>query len=108
MKSLIFASFVFFFSITNEKIRSITYEGQQVKTTFGVPSAFIGEYKGRKSGYLVLNEDGSGVYRYDIFGFAPASCKNEPIAIEWGFIVILIITSLLSLYGCKASDLPDS
>ncbi len=35
----------------------------------------------------MLNEDGSGLYKYDIFGFAPKSCKNQPIQIEWGFLL---------------------
>ena len=35
----------------------------------------------------MLNEDGTGFYKYDIFGFAPQGCKNEPILIEWGFLI---------------------
>ena len=74
-------------NISSEKIRFINYEGRDVKTTFDVPSKFFGEYKGRKSGYLILNEDGTGYYKYDVFGFAPASCKNQPIQIEWGLLL---------------------
>lgn len=85
---LIFFVALFLTSLTvNDKIRLITYEGQDITTTFGVSNKFIGEYKGRRSGYLMLNEDGSGLYKYDIFGFSPASCKNQPIQIEWGFMV---------------------
>lgn len=80
-------SFIFLLFLTNDKIRVITYEGQPIQTTYGVPTNFIGLYKGRKSGYLQLNEDGTGVYNYDIFGFAAASCKNQPIKMEWGFMV---------------------
>ena len=70
-----------------EKERVITYEGQEVNTTYSVSSNFIGTYKGKKSGYLMLNEDGTGLYKYDIFGFAPKGCKNEPIQLEWGFLL---------------------
>mgnify|MGYP005995717795 CR=1 FL=1 len=74
-------------SPSGEKERIITYEGQEVNTTFDVSSNFIGTYKGNKTGYLMLNEDGTGLYKYDIFGFAPKGCKNEPIQLEWGFLV---------------------
>ena len=70
-----------------DKTRHIDYNGKKVKTTYNAPSEFYGIYKGKKEGYLKLNEDGSGEYRYDVFGFAPASCKPSAIAIEWGFLV---------------------
>lgn len=70
----------------NDKIRYITYRNQEIKTSYDAPK-FIGEYNGRKSGYLILNEDGTGLYNYDILGFAPESCKKQAIAIEWGFMV---------------------
>jgi len=69
-----------------EKDRIITYEGQEVNTTFDVEVRFIGTYSGNKTGYLQLNEDGTGLYKYDIFGFAPQNCKNQVIQIEWGFL----------------------
>lgn len=72
---------------SGEKDRIIIYEGQEVNTTFDVPTKFLGSYKGNKSGYLLLNEDGTGLYKYDIFGFAPKSCKNQPIQFEWGFLL---------------------
>lgn len=72
---------------TNDKVRTITYQGKEVKTTYDVADQFIGTYKGRKEGYLQLNADGTGTYVYDVFGFAPSSCKKGPITIEWGFLL---------------------
>ncbi|UII29428.1 hypothetical protein LVD15_13660 [Fulvivirga maritima] len=89
MKALIFLfiSLTAIFSNSNEKIREIEYNGTAVKTTFNVPVEFYGKYAGRKSGYLQINEDGSGVYNYDIFGFAPSSCEKGAIDMEWGFLL---------------------
>jgi len=79
---------VLFLSWTvNDKIRTIEYNGKPVKTTFGVSEKFLGMYKGAKTGFLQLNADGTGTYEYDVFGFAPASCKKGSIAMEWGFLV---------------------
>lgn len=72
---------------TNDKSRILEYNGVEYQTTYSVPEAFIGVYKGRKSGYLKLNTDGTGVYKYDLFGFAPASCEHKPIELVWGFIL---------------------
>lgn len=63
------------------------YNGSDVKTTYEVASKFYGLYKGRKSGFLELNADGTGRYNYDVFGFAPETCKKGIINIEWGFLV---------------------
>lgn len=87
MKLTILFSFLSVLFINNDKVRIIKYEGQDINTTYDVASKFIGEYKGRKTGYLLINEDGTGLYKYDMFGFAPASCKNQPIQIEWGFMI---------------------
>ena len=84
---LFLLAFILLFSPVNDKVRYFTYEGQEIKTTFQVSGSFVGEYKGRKTGFLILNEDGTGSYKYDVFGFAPASCKNQPIQIEWGFLL---------------------
>ncbi len=65
----------------------MTYNGSEVKTVYDVNSKFYGEYKGRKSGFLILKENGTGQYRYDIFGFAPTSCIKQTIEIEWGFLL---------------------
>ena len=74
-------------SFQNAEIRTINYRGDEYKTTIKIADKFIGTYKGRKSGYLVLNKDGTGAYKYDMFGMAPASCKRIPITFEWGFLV---------------------
>lgn len=71
----------------NTAERIIAYRGDDYNTTIVVDSRFIGNYKGRKSGYLELNADGTGTYKYDMFGLAPASCKRIPITFEWGFLV---------------------
>ncbi|MEM7107715.1 MAG: hypothetical protein AAF519_05765 [Bacteroidota bacterium] len=69
------------------EVRTIEYNGRKVRTTFIAPEQFYGVYKGDKEGFLQLNEDGTGEYQYDVFGFAPANCIDNAIAIEWGFIV---------------------
>ncbi|MEM9857003.1 MAG: hypothetical protein AAF843_06590 [Bacteroidota bacterium] len=75
---------VFFFL---SDIRFIDYNGKSVRTTFTAPEKFYGKYSGRKTGFLLLKKDGTGEYKYDIFGHAPADCQAQTIAIEWGFIV---------------------
>lgn len=127
MKALLFSVIVcLWVSPANDKIRYITYRNQEVKTTFDTSAKFIGEYKGKKSGYLILNEDGSGIYNYDIFGFAPESCKKQPITVEWGFMldendkilkfereygysypVLLKSTGTISFKGCRDQVLLD-
>lgn len=80
------ASLVIDFS-DGEKDRIIVYYETEILTTYDVPEEFIGIYDGRKSGYLKLNPDGTGEYKYDIFGMAPASCERKPIEFKWGFIL---------------------
>lgn len=77
----------FFIAPQSNTTRIITYRGQDYTTTTNVNGKFIGTYKGKKNGYLQLNKDGTGVYKYDIFGLAPASCKRTAITFEWGFLV---------------------
>lgn len=72
---------------TGEKDRIIVYYDTEFKTTYEVPEMFYGVYEGRKAGYLKLNPDGTGEYKYDIFGLAPASCERKPIQFNWGFIL---------------------
>ena len=84
-------SIVFFaaqstFGQPKETPKIINYNGSDVATTINVDTKFTGRYEGRKSGYLVLNPDGTGEYKYDFFGFAPSDCHAGPIKLEWGFI----------------------
>ena len=72
---------------SGEKDRPILYDGVAIPTTFDVPEQFLGIYRGRKTGYLKLNPDGTGEYKYDIFGLAPASCERKPIQFKWGFML---------------------
>ncbi len=71
----------------NSDNKTITYRGDDYNTTIAIDTRFIGTYKGRETGYLELKKDGTGTYKYDIFGFAPSSCKRQAITIEWGFLV---------------------
>ena len=56
--------YVLFFSLVtpanNDKERIISYKDTEYQTTFNVPAEFIGIYKGRKTGFLKLNTDGTG------------------------------------------------
>jgi hypothetical protein len=70
----------------SEKIRHLKYNGSTVKTTFEIDNKFLGKYQGHKSGFLQLNSDGSGVYKYD-FPRLSTACPGEDIDINWGFIV---------------------
>ncbi len=110
----------------NNQERIIVYRGQEYRTTYNVPPGFIGTYQGRKSGYLLLRADGTGEYKYDIFGYAPASCERKPIALIWGFIldktgtpvkrerdygfsypVLLQSTGSNSFQGCRTTVMQD-
>jgi hypothetical protein len=71
----------------SDTVRTIEYNGTPVKTTFGVDEKFIGQYSGRKKGFLQLNADGTGEYNYDVFGFASENCDKEIIAVTWGFLL---------------------
>ena len=73
-------------TVSNEKTRTIHYDGKDYLTTYGVPERFVGIYSGAGEGYLELKQDGTGVYNYDIF-FAPPECRKEPINLEWGFLL---------------------
>lgn len=69
-----------------ENIRQLEHNGSKVKTTFAIDKKFFGTYQGHKKGFLQLNADGSGVYKYD-FPKLSTACSGEDIAINWGFIV---------------------
>jgi len=87
MKIITILSVVLVGLFSSDKIRTFEYNGKQVKTTYAVDGKFLGTYSGAKTGYLTLNEDGTGAYNYDVFGFAPSGCKKDVIQIEWGFLV---------------------
>ncbi|MCK5103557.1 MAG: hypothetical protein KAR17_12125 [Cyclobacteriaceae bacterium] len=78
--------FIWFLSEPNIKNRQLEYNGSTVMTTFEIEDKFYGKYKGRKSGFLLLNNDGSGIYRYDYPEMSP-ECYGENIEFIWGFIV---------------------
>jgi len=112
--------------LQNTEERIISYRGEDYNTTISVEDRFIGPYKGRKSGYLILKRDGTGTYKYDVFGLAPASCKRMPITFEWGFIldstnsvikrkrdygysypILLKSTSETTFQGCRTAVMMD-
>ena len=70
-----------------EKTRILKHNQKEVKTSFHIDTKFFGKYEGRKEGYLVLNEDGTGSYRYDYQMFLPQNCTPGEIKFNWGFIV---------------------
>ena len=68
-----------------DNIKDFWINGEKVRVTYGADEMFLGRYKGQKSGYLSLKEDGTGEYKYDIFGIAEEGCKEGVIHFEWGF-----------------------
>jgi len=86
MKTIYSLLIIFLFNQA-DPVRVFTYHDKEVKTTWKVDALFYGKYSGRKSGYLELKNDGTGIYKYDYFAFALAGCKNIPVKIEWGFLL---------------------
>ena len=87
MKVLILIFILFqFFSESNEKNRQLEHNGSIVMTTFEIDGKFLGKYKGSKLGFLQLDNDGNGVYRYDYSGLSP-DCPGEQIEFKWGFLL---------------------
>lgn len=130
MATAIFTIWSFFFSLAtpaiSDKERIIHYGDSVYHTTYAVPTEFIGVYKGGKTGFLKLNGDGTGEYKYDIYGYAPASCERKPIAFIWGFIldkggkltrierdygysypILLKSTGVNSFQGCRTEVLKE-
>jgi hypothetical protein len=70
-----------------DEFRYLEYEGVKVKTTFRIDQKFIGKYSGKKTGYLILNEDGSGIYSHDYHGFRKNDCHDGEIEMQWGFLI---------------------
>jgi len=71
----------------SDNIRYLTHNGSEVKTSFKVDKKFIGRYKGKKRGFLLLNADGTGVYKYDVYGFSREDCNGGEVRFVWGFII---------------------
>ena len=71
---------------SNEKTRQLDHNGSKVKTTFKIDKKFFGRYEGSKLGFLQLDDDGNGIYRYDYKGLGP-DCPGEEIQFRWGFIL---------------------
>jgi hypothetical protein len=74
-------------SFNENGIRMLQFNGVEVKTTYKVDRKFIGRYSGKKSGYLVLNENGSGSYLYDYHVRSGTQCPEGRIELKWGFLV---------------------
>jgi len=68
------------------KTRKLEINGKQVKVTYDIDYRFIGTYSGRKGGFLQLNSDGTGTYKYDTY-FPSPNCDGKEIAIEWGLLL---------------------
>ena len=79
----LFSSFQF---ASNIKTRQLEVNGSKVTTTFEIDRKFLGKYMGSKKGYLLLDEDGNGIYQYDYPGITP-DCPGETIDFKWGFIL---------------------
>ena len=130
MVTAIFTIWSLFFSLAttaiSDKERIIHYGDSDYHTTYAVPAEFIGIYQGRKTGFLKLNEDGTGEYKYDIYGYAPAGCERKPVAFIWGFIldkdgkltkverdygysypILLKSTGINSFQGCRTAVLKE-
>jgi hypothetical protein len=89
VKMKVLALICIFFSFqsgSNEKTRVLEIDGAEITTTFAIDGKFIGKYTGSKNGYLLLDNNGNGSYRYDYLGITP-DCNEEIIDIKWGFIL---------------------
>ncbi|MGF1637964.1 MAG: hypothetical protein ACFCUU_12885 [Cyclobacteriaceae bacterium] len=85
--SLILLFFIMSGTNNPDKTRFLEYENSQVLTTYQAPDIFYGTYKGARQGFLTLNADGTGIYKYDYPVPGPDGCLEEEIAFIWGFIV---------------------
>ncbi len=73
--------------LQGDRVRVLVYNAAEVKTTFAVDAKFIGRYQGHKTGYLLLNADGTGIYKYDVYGFRKGKCNRGEVPFIWGFIL---------------------
>ena len=71
----------------NPSYQVFILDGKEVKVTHSADAVFFGKYSGAKGGYLILNEDGTGEYLYDYYGYALPSCQPGPIVFQWGFLL---------------------
>jgi hypothetical protein len=92
MKTILitFASFLICQSVLSQTPELVIDRGDSMFYQLTIPEnlkALIGSYGTDKAtdGYLVLNENGKGTYRYPSFGFATKNCPVEDIQItSWG------------------------
>ena len=68
-------------------IKDFWIDGEKIRVTCEADEMFLGLYEGEKTGYLSLKKDGTGEYKYDIFGIAESGCQEDVIRFEWGFPV---------------------
>ncbi|BDD03389.1 hypothetical protein [Aureibacter tunicatorum] len=68
------------------KTRTFNVNGKDVKVLIPNDAQFIGKYKGSKSGFLVLNADGTGEFKYD-YAYNENACPDKSFDIEWGLIL---------------------
>ena len=92
MKNLLFLLIFFPLASFNwqdnkDNERYLLHNQKEIKTTFEVDQKFYGLYKGRKSGFLLLKNDGTGAYKYDYQAFLPENCEPGEITFNWGFIL---------------------
>ena len=84
MKYLLFSTlflFTAFYSPRSDK--AFVFDGKRIKVNHEIGKKFVGKYQGKTGGYLILNEDGTGTYKYD---YSFGTCSNSPIPISWGLI----------------------
>ena len=68
-------------------VRSFRIDDKDVMVTFKADTKFYGKYSGSHGGYLLLNEDGTGEYLADYYGYALPSCQPGPVTFIWGFLI---------------------
>ncbi len=86
--SILLAAILFLnFQEKGPEIKIFELNDQHVKVTHQADPSFYGHYRGARGGYLLLHEDGTGEYLYDVFGIHPEDCEPGVIKFEWGFIL---------------------
>jgi len=84
---VILISFVLSGQKSIPEIQVFNIDGKEVRVTHTTDRNFFGKYSGAKGGYLNLNEDGTGEYQYDYYGYALPSCQPGPIIFNWGLLL---------------------